>query len=177
MIRFMLRLCGAALLLAIFSMPASAQLSGPAVTTIGVNLREGPGTRYRVLQILRAGDEVDVARCTGNWCLVDIGWRRGWVAQAYLRRLIPSAPVPAAARACFYEESYFRGASFCLVRGQSQTDLGAWSERIASVMLHGRWVNADLCTRRNLRSCTVITRDTAVVRRHLQEAVVSVKVW
>lgn len=171
----------AALLL--FPLPAFAQMVGPAVTTNNVNLRMGAGSRFAVVRVLRPGEEVNISRCASNWCLVDAGRDRGWVAQAYLRRMIdrPVAPRPdfsaGQARACFYEQTNFRGASFCLLPGQSESNLGNWRDRIASVSIVGRSVSVDVCTSRNFRDCAELRRDTPVLASFLQDAIASVKVW
>jgi len=164
-------------------LPAFAQMFGPAVTTTNVNLRQGPGARYAIVRVLRSGEEVSISRCAGTWCLVDAGRDRGWIAQAYLRRLI-DRPAPTwpdfgigRSRACFYERPNFRGASFCLLPGEGESNLGNWRDRIASVAVEGRSTSVDLCTQRNFRDCTEIRRDMPVLSRHLQDAIASVKVW
>ena len=173
LLRSAMALCLALLL----APPAFAQLSGPAVTTANVNLREGPGARHAIVRVLRPGEELTIARCASNWCLVDAGRDRGWVAQPYLRRLIARPDVGFRARACFYERPHFRGASFCLLPGQSEGNLGAWRDRIASVAIEGRSVAVELCFGRNFRDCTMLVTDVPTMPRRLQDAVTSVKVW
>lgn len=51
-----------------------------AVVTRSVNIRNGPGTNYRVIGQLRAGTRVDVGGCRGNWCRA----AGGWVSASYL---------------------------------------------------------------------------------------------
>lgn len=177
--RFTMALCAALLL----SLPAFAQTSGSAVTTANVNLRQGPGPRYTVVRVLRPGEDVSISRCAGTWCLVDAGRDRGWVAQTYLRRVIGSRPPMrpdfgvGRSRACFYERPNFRGASFCLLPGDSESNLGTWRGRIASVAIEGRSTSVELCTLRNFRDCTPVRRDLPVLSRHLQDTITSVKVW
>ncbi|MGP1357882.1 SH3 domain-containing protein [Roseicyclus sp.] len=57
-----------------------------------LNLRTGPGTRYRVLTALpyaRCGIMVTEA-CAGNWCPVEDGHYAGWVHRRYIAAV--SAP-------------------------------------------------------------------------------------
>ncbi|WP_404402789.1 SH3 domain-containing protein [Pelagibacterium halotolerans] len=56
-----------------------------AVTSL--NVRSGPGTQFRVLDALYAGERVDVEYCRGGWCFIhqyDYD-PSGWVSANYLR--------------------------------------------------------------------------------------------
>ena len=44
--------------------------AAPALTTTTVNLRQGPGTNYPVVNRIPAGSQVEVAGCQGQWCSV-----------------------------------------------------------------------------------------------------------
>lgn len=55
-----------------------------ATVTSSVNVRSGPGTNYAVVDTLRAGEEVDVDRCSGSWCYVEKPGPDGWVSSRYL---------------------------------------------------------------------------------------------
>ena len=69
---------------AMMSVPGSAQST--AFTTADVNMREGPGTGYRVIVTIPAGSSVLLHDCAGGsrWC--DVSWRRyrGFVYDRYL---------------------------------------------------------------------------------------------
>lgn len=183
MMKVLFRLAMALCAVLVLSAPAFAQMFGPAVTTANVNMRQGAGPRHAVIRVLRPGEEVNITRCANNWCLVEAGRTRGWVYQTYLRRLIvhPGPSFPGfnfgEPRACFYERADFRGASFCLLRGQGEGDLGNWRNRISSVSIEGRTVTVDLCRSRNFRDCTVLSGDMPKLSRALEGAVVSVRVW
>lgn len=47
-------------------------------------IRSGPGTGYRVVGDLSAGEYVDVVRVAGRWCLIDDPVPSGWVRCAAL---------------------------------------------------------------------------------------------
>lgn len=55
-----------------------------ATATASVNVRSGPGTNYAVVDTLRAGQQVDVDRCSGGWCFVEKAGPDGWVSARYL---------------------------------------------------------------------------------------------
>ena len=57
-------------------------LAATAIST--VNVRSGPGTGYSVVDTLRAGEQVDVDRCTSGWCYVEKSGPDGWVSARYL---------------------------------------------------------------------------------------------
>ncbi len=61
-----------------------AQAGWDAYTTADVNMREGPGNRYRVIVVIPEGEPVHVHGCPGSWC--DVEWHayRGYVFGQYL---------------------------------------------------------------------------------------------
>ncbi len=65
---------------------AFVQAASTAYSTADVNMREGPGTRYRVITTIPAGAAVVVHSCghRRNWC--NVSWRsaRGYVFDRYL---------------------------------------------------------------------------------------------
>lgn len=75
------KLAVAATLLAAAALPGIAQA---ATATASVNVRSGPGTGYAVVDTLRAGQRVEVDRCTGGWCFVEKSGPDGWVSARYL---------------------------------------------------------------------------------------------
>ncbi len=95
-----IRLAGAAALLLGSLLFASA--ANAAVATSTVNVRNAP-VNGAVVDILRAGDEVEIDRCTGGWCYVIKPGPDGWVSQTYLsdddagidtRVIVPDRPGP-----------------------------------------------------------------------------------
>ena len=63
-----------------------AAQAATAVATASVNMRSGPGTKYRVIIVIPAGAPVEVNRCHRRrvWCDVSYGRYRGWVSGRYL---------------------------------------------------------------------------------------------
>lgn len=189
MIKTLVRLALALVAVLVLSLPAFAQMFGPAVTVANVNLRNGPGTNHAMIRVVRSGEEVTIVRCERNWCLVNAGRDTGWLSQSYVMRLIAAPPPPpplwpdfdtGPTRVCFYDRPNFRGDSFCLRPGNGNDDLGNWRNRIASVALRGSQshsLSVDLCTARHFRNCSSIRDDMSNVSRHLQGAIASVKVW
>ncbi|MBN9309979.1 SH3 domain-containing protein [Devosia sp.] len=90
-----IRLAGAAALLLGSLLFASA--ANAAVATSTVNVRNAP-VNGAVVDVLRAGDEVEIDRCTGGWCYVIKPGPDGWVSQAFLSdedyAPVPSRPAP-----------------------------------------------------------------------------------
>lgn len=81
-------------IVAIVTLAAATSLTGivsaeaaRATVTANVNVRAGPGTDFRVVNRLRAGDRVEVRQCnrSGRWCQIDVRrGRDGWVSSRYL---------------------------------------------------------------------------------------------
>lgn len=63
---------------------STAQAGWDAVTTADVNMREGPGNRYRVIVVIPEGETVYVHSCPGSWCDVEWDSYRGYVYGRYL---------------------------------------------------------------------------------------------
>ncbi|WP_062205699.1 SH3 domain-containing protein [Aureimonas sp. AU12] len=76
---FALALAGAALV------PGLASAAS-AIATTNVNLRAGPSTAYPPVNVVRAGEDVEVYGCLANrsWCDVDFYGQRGWMSSNYL---------------------------------------------------------------------------------------------
>lgn len=74
--------------LMVMAMSAGA-FAWEAAATTSVNMRSGPGTNFRVVDVLQRNQVVDVDYCRSNWCLVDQGRSgpRGWVSQNYLAQV------------------------------------------------------------------------------------------
>ncbi|WP_297112425.1 SH3 domain-containing protein [uncultured Devosia sp.] len=73
-----------------------AAQAAPGTVTTNVNVRSGPGTGYAVVDVARAGQQVDVQRCQGSWCYIVKPGPDGWVSANYLsasgRPVNPSNP-------------------------------------------------------------------------------------
>jgi hypothetical protein len=77
-----------------FASSAEAQSYQAQVTT-NVNMREGPGTQFRVITTIRAGTIVPVFGCYQGfaWCNVLYNNNRGWVSAQFLRDPQRGAPL------------------------------------------------------------------------------------
>jgi len=72
----------AALMVAVMTAGAFAW---DAVATTSLNVRSGPGTQFRVVEVLERGQVTDVEYCRNGWCFLDMGWKgNGWASQRYL---------------------------------------------------------------------------------------------
>ena len=80
-----MRLRSLLLVLLIF-LPLPALADATALTTL--NVRSGPGTGYRVIDVLRAGESVSVAGCRPGWCFVHTRHTAGWASAGYLAGLV-----------------------------------------------------------------------------------------
>lgn len=72
-------------LAALFTTTAGAYAAA-AYATSPVNVRNGPGPGYRVVDVLRRGEAVDVDYCEGTWCAISKPGADGWVSASYLSR-------------------------------------------------------------------------------------------
>ncbi len=80
-------IAGAAVLGAIMlPATANAQQSVTAYTSADLNLREGPGTEFRVLVAMPRGAQVQISYCSAEnvWCFVQYGHNSGWASSRYL---------------------------------------------------------------------------------------------
>ncbi len=66
--------------------------AAPAQITSNVNLRNGPGTNYAVVGVLRGGTQVDVTQCESSWCYVTASGAGGWVSSNYLAGIQQGQP-------------------------------------------------------------------------------------
>lgn len=76
---------------------AGVATAAPAVVSGDLNLRSGPGTDYRVLNVLPAGSSVDVLGCADDWCRVASAEGTGYASSDYLdmgARTYAVAPPP-----------------------------------------------------------------------------------
>jgi len=63
-----------------------AALAAPAWATTNVNVRDGAGTGFPVVDVLRRGERVDIDFCRGSWCFVNRRGPDGWVSANFLSR-------------------------------------------------------------------------------------------
>jgi uncharacterized protein YraI len=75
-------IAAAATLVMLAGTAAASAASAYASTT--VNVRAGAGSSYPVVDVLRAGEQVDVDYCRGAWCAVQKRGVDGWVNANYL---------------------------------------------------------------------------------------------
>jgi hypothetical protein len=131
--------------------------STEAYATATVNVRSGPGTGYRIVDTLRAGQPVDIRNCSGNWCYVIKSGPDGWVSKSYLgtsaRKSVRRTPNVnfsiefgfgrdrgrfERGEVCFYEHFNYKGDSFCVKSGEDASWVGdAWNDRISSIKVKG----------------------------------------
>ncbi|GGF27364.1 hypothetical protein GCM10011321_18470 [Youhaiella tibetensis] len=159
-------------------------MRGNAVATANVNVRQGPGTNHRVVDVLQRGESVHIVRCQNNWCLIDHRGPSGWVSANYLREVVDTGrpgggggpiggPIGGGGSnrlVCFFEGADFRGPNFCARPGESDRNLGAWGRRIMSIRIDGR-AAVDVCTQRNFGNCSTFRSDVRVLNRMLQNNV------
>ena len=152
---------------------------GNAVATTNLNVRSGPGTRYHVVAVLKRGEAVRIDSCSAGWCWVNHRGPSGWASQNHLERTSGGGGgggVRPTREACFYDDIRFRGRSFCAVPGESDTNLGAWSNRIASIRIRG-FTTVQVCADRNFRDCEAFNTDVAVLPWWLERSVLSFRVF
>jgi len=65
---------------------AGVALAAPAVATNNLNVRDGAGTGYPVVDVLLRGERVEIDYCRGGWCFVNKPGPDGWVSASYLAR-------------------------------------------------------------------------------------------
>ena len=82
--KFVRTLLVALLVFALLAVPAYAESA--SVTADDVNMREGPGTGYRVVACLPLGAQVEVVSEDGGWCYVRYDGAEGYLAAQYLSR-------------------------------------------------------------------------------------------
>jgi hypothetical protein len=148
-----------------------------AVATTNLNVREGPGTRYPVIDVLRNGQSVIVTSCRSGWCSVNQSGPSGWVSERYLRRTSASAGIfPSLRKVCFYDDRHFRGRSLCVFPGTSDRRLGDWGNRIASIEIRGRGA-VQVCAEPNFRDCEVFDDDVRILPWWLERRILSFRVF
>lgn len=66
-----------------FSLAQSAA-AVDATATQNVNVRSGPGASFSKVDVLSAGEVVDIRECQGSWCYIQHSGPDGWVSGSYL---------------------------------------------------------------------------------------------
>ncbi len=88
----------AVLVLFVAAMPAAAAGEPTAtVSAVALNVRQGPGTNYAVINALHAGDQVAVTGrdASGGWYQVRLGsGQAGWISAAYAQLAGDAAALP-----------------------------------------------------------------------------------
>lgn len=87
--------------------------------TGSVNVRTGPGTQYRVVDTLYAGENVNIETCSSNgWCRITHTGPDGWVSARYLSNdgsdYGDSEPVYRASPSVSFSFSFGRGDGFSI---------------------------------------------------------------
>lgn len=62
----------------------TAAVAGSTYATNSLNIRTGPGTGYRVVDVLNRGEGVAVHHCRSGWCKISHRGPDGWVSARYL---------------------------------------------------------------------------------------------
>lgn len=62
-----------------------SKLKYGVVTASVLNVRKGPGTNYLVINQLKKGTKVVLAKLTGNWYNINLGNRSGYVSAQYIK--------------------------------------------------------------------------------------------
>lgn len=67
-------------------LPLPALADATALTAL--NVRTGPGTVYPIVDVLRPGESVAVAKCRPGWCFIHTRHTAGWASAGYLAGLV-----------------------------------------------------------------------------------------
>jgi len=83
---------------AIFTLSVGGAFAATTLDT-SVDVLAGPGSHYKPIAKLQAGQTVKVTREASDWCRVSTGRATGWVNCSDINGLVRKAPAPAAAPA------------------------------------------------------------------------------
>jgi SH3 domain protein len=79
------------LLISAAAQPASAEKAWVR-DEVRINLRTGPGTQYRIVGVLKTGDDVQILQRAEDWTKVRLGeGKDGWIPEGYLQAQPPAA--------------------------------------------------------------------------------------
>lgn len=183
---------------AAFSLAAGtgAALADTATASSPVNVRYTPGGAK--VGVLYRGEEVEVLRCTGGWCLISHPGPDGWVSQDYLEfadfgdddfedemvidfgddGFDDEEEEEEVAQVCFYDKANFGGQSFCVEGEDTSNRLsGYWNDRISSIEIIGD-LTVDLCTEKNLYgACGTFSSSRSSIPAALNNKVTSYEIY
>ena len=161
-----LALSAAILALGIGSAPA-VETGSAAWTDFPLNMFEGPGKQYQWVGEVPGQIPVRVDRCSGFWCLITVGYSRGWVdryklsfGRAPYPNLIGPLYLPplgykegGPGLVCLYSGLNFTGKSLCAEAGFNARDLLLLhrDNLYSSVRIEGD-VSVTLCRDRDFKS-------------------------
>lgn len=172
-----------------------AALADTATASSPVNVRYTPGGAK--VGVLYRGEQVEVLKCTGGWCLISHPGPDGWVSQDYLEfddfgdDGIEDEVVidlgddfegddedEEVAEICFYDKANFRGDSFCVEGEETNKRLtGYWNDRISSIEIVGD-LTVDLCTDKNLYgACATFSSSRSSLPAALNNKVTSYEIY
>ncbi len=155
-------------IIAFAGITVAAHANEVAYTKSQANLRNGPGTSYDVITSLPKNTEVSVEACTATWCAVTTeDDDEGFIAKSLLKanpsngpdlpfniQIIvgpsgpflnfgdntpPPQPQPSGdPEVCFYQQSNFHGANFCVEPGDEDGNIpGSFNNNIESILISG----------------------------------------
>jgi uncharacterized protein YraI len=78
----MLRRLIVPLLAAGFALTATAALAAPGYANANANVRSGPGTGYKIVDMLKKGEYVIVKSCGASWCKISHIGNDGYVSRS-----------------------------------------------------------------------------------------------
>lgn len=74
------------LLVSVMAAEFSTRAAAANYVRADVNLRTGPGVRYRVKAVIPIGSRIFVQRCQRSWCKIRWTRRTGWINRRYIAR-------------------------------------------------------------------------------------------
>jgi len=172
-----------------------AALADTATASSPVNVRYTPGGAK--VGVLYRGEQVEVLKCTGGWCLISHPGPDGWVSQDYLEfddfgdDGIEDEVVidlgddfegddedEEVAEVCFYDKANFGGDAFCIEGEETNKRLtGYWNDRISSIEIVGD-LTVDLCTDKNLYgACATFSSSRSSLPAALNNKVTSYEIY
>ncbi len=177
----------ALLAFAAFASPAAAIETGtPAWLINASQLKDGPGSAYKVTGELGDETRIRVDRCSGLWCKIHAEGVRGWVSLSNVTfGQEPRGPLtgprlnyPTGGTVCFYTGKNYTGTGYCNGSGFVVHDLmlSGLDNTFSSVQVNGGSVTA--CRDRKFQSyCERIIESQPVLDGFLDDGVSSYRIW
>ena len=75
---------------ALFAMSAGAETAW-VKDQVRLNLRSGPGTKYRIIEGIGTGDQIEVLTRAEGWTQVRTETNKGWIPEGFLQPEAPAA--------------------------------------------------------------------------------------